>query len=181
MRTLYLLFICIAFLTSPSAAFAQFVLSNPSDVTFGSIAFSTSYSGSLRLGTDGNLTIIGSGMVSSNDSQAGHVIITSPDSGIVEIKCRATGQMIAPGATTLDIVDTEISVDTPQVFGSGDACGGTTGASPVAATVNLATNPDPDIFIGGRINIPGPITLPGNVSYSSIGGGQAITLSFTLQ
>ena len=180
MKYRFILFIFALLCARP--VHAQLVINNASDLNFGTIAFDTNYSGNLRLGTNGNLEVQGTGMVSFDDTQSGHIIITSPDTGLAELKCDASGQMSASGATTLTVEDIEVTIDTRQTFGNGSLCQGVTGTSPVALLIDLAASQDPDIYIGGRINIPTNATLPSGSAYStSSGGGQPITLSITLQ
>ncbi len=150
---------------------------------FGTVTFDTTHNGNLQLGTNGILQITGIGMTSGNDAQAGHVVITSPDTGLIEVKCETTGKLADPPATTLDIINTEIVLDTPQPFGSGDPCQGTKNNDPVVLLIDLAASVDPDIFIGGEVEVLGPLTFPADRSYETTGGGGAkpIVLSIVVQ
>lgn len=174
-----LLFTSLCLMTA-SYAQAQ-VIESVSGVDFGSYDFSTSYNVKIQLGTDGNAALIGSGVASNGGEAAGQIRITSPDTGIVEIKCAATAQLTDPTATSLTIENIEIAVNTGVVFGNGDACQGIGGGDGIAATIDMDAIPDPNVYIGGEIVISGAITLPTDHVYNTTGTGTPIVLSIVIQ
>lgn len=152
-----------------------------SPVDFGSVDFAATYNARIRLGTDGNVQISGFGMTSNGGETAGHVRITLPDTGIVEVKCVTSALLTDPTATSLTIENIEIAVTTGVAFGSGISCQGIGGGDAVTTTIDMDALPDPDIFIGGEIVISTPITLPTDHVYNTTGSGTPITLSVVVQ
>ena len=152
-----------------------------SDINFGSYDFSTTYNVQIQLGTDGNASVIGTGVAFNGGETAGQIRITSPDTGIVEIKCTTTAQLTDPTATSLTIENIEIAVNTGVSFGNGNACHGIGGGDSIAATIDMDAIPDPNVYIGGEISIPSPITLPADHIYNTTGTGTPVTLSIVIQ
>ncbi len=152
-----------------------------SDINFGSYDFSGSYNVQIQLGTDGNAAVIGTGVAFNGGETAGQIRITSPDTGIVEVKCTTTAQLTDPTATSLTIENIEIAVNTGVSFGNGSACQGIGGGDGIATTIDMDALPDPNVYIGGEISIPGTITLPTDHVYNSTGTGTPVTLSIIIQ
>ena len=163
-----------------SFAYGQ-VVNTISTVDFGSYDFASSYSGNIQLGTDGAVQIVGSGIVSNGGEAAGHIQITSPSTGVVDIKCSQQAQLTDPSATSLTIQNIEIAVNTGTTFGGGYACNGIGAGNSVATTIDLSALPNPNIYIGGEIVIASPITLPSDHVYNTTGTGTPIMLSIVLQ
>lgn len=172
--------IILSFVMFSSVVRAQ-VVNNISDLGFGSFDFDTTYNATIQLATNGSLNIIGSGIVSNGGETAGQIRITSPDTGLVDIKCSSSAVLSDPTATDLTISSIEISVNSGVSFGSGDACNGVGAGDAVAVTVDMDALPDPNIFIGGEIVINSAITLPTDHTYSSSGAGTPVTLSVVVQ
>jgi hypothetical protein len=152
-----------------------------SGINFGSLDFAQTYNTHIQLGTNGNLNISGSGVASGGGEVAGHVRITLPDTGIIEIKCTSQAQLFDVLATPLTIDNIEISVGSGVNFGSAAPCNGVGAGDAVATTIDMDVIPDPDIFIGGEIMILSPVTLPSDHVYNTTGGGTPITLSVVVQ
>ena len=165
----------------PVSVYAQVVINTTANIDFGRVDFAASHNGNIRLGTNGNVSTTGFGLASRNDGNAGSARVTSPDTGILEVKCSATGELVDPVATNLNITNVEIAINTGVNFGSGIACGGTQPADPVVTTLDMDALGDPDILIGGEIAVSGPITLPPDKVYSTSGGGTPIGLSIVVQ
>ena len=178
---LYLLLTIVIFLFWAVPVYAQVTVNTLANVDFGRVEFAPSYSANIQLGTDGNVSVTGFGIVSDNDGNAGEIEVTMPNTGIVEVKCAQTAQMVSPSATPLGITNIEIAVNTGVVFGSATSCQGAAIADPVTLTLDMDALTDPNIFVGGEIAIPGIITLPPNMMYSSSGGGTPISLSLVVQ
>lgn len=157
------------------------VVDTLSSVQFGSFDFDTSYNAAIQLATNGNLGVVGSGIVSNGGEAVGHLRITSPDTGLVDIKCSSTAVLSDPTATDLTIDSIEIAVNTGVVFGNGNSCNGVGAGDSVAVTVDMDALPDPDIYIGGQIVINGAITLPTDQTYSTSGAGTPISFSVVVQ
>lgn len=152
-----------------------------SNMSFGFLDYATTHSGSLRLGTNGIMTIVGGvGISSDNNTTAGSVTVTAPTSGIIEVKCTTSG-ILKLGNSGLDLINPEINVNVGVTFGSGNACQGNKGNSPPAAVIDLAVNPNPNILIGGRIDIPANGLVSGTYSTAVGGGAKTLTLTVVLQ
>lgn len=152
-----------------------------SSVDFGSVDFAATYNARIRLGTDGNVSISGFGMTSNGGGTAGHIRITLPNTGIVEVKCVTSALLSDATATDLTIENIEIAVTTGVAFGSGISCQGTGGGDSVTTTIDMDAIPDPNVFIGGEIVISTPITLPTDHVYNTTGSGTPIMLSVVVQ
>ena len=157
------------------------VINTISFVDFGSVDFATTYNARIQLGTDGSVQISGFGMTSNGGETAGHVRITLPDTGIVEVKCVSEAVLTDPTATSLTIENIEIAVASGVTFGSGISCQGIGAGDAVTTTIDMDALPDPDVFIGGEIIVSSPITLPADRVYNTTGSGTPITLSIVVQ
>ena len=167
--------------SAPSFAVAQVTINYLADMDFGAVDFSTPYSGSVRLGTDGNVNVTGSGLVLSENGNAGQIQVDMPNTGTVEVKCANAGQLVGSGATSLSITNTEIALNTGVGFGLATACQGAGGGDPVALSLDMDSLVDPILLIGGEISIPGAITMPSDFQYTTTGTGTAIRLSLIVQ
>lgn len=157
-------------------------ISTLSGLDFGDFDFATTYSGAIQLATNSTLNTTGSGISYNGGAARGHIRVTAPVTGIIDIKCTTTAQMVSPpDADPFDIDQIELAVTTGVAFGSGDTCNGLGGGDAVATTIDLDANPTPDIYIGARINIPTPITLPASHSYTTTGTGTPVMLSIVIQ
>ena len=165
--------------SAPPAQAQGVALAVNAEISLGIIEFGPTHNGTLRLGTDGSLTVAGSGLAASGIAGAGSITVTSPASGIVEVKCDPGG-ILRLGNLKLDIVDAEIAVDVGLPFGAGATCHGTRKNDPVAATVDLGLTPGPSILIGGRVDISANELTSGTYETSS-SGGRAVTLQVLLQ
>jgi len=168
------------FLVMSSSVMAQ-TLQSVAAVDFGSYDFGSSYNVQIQLGTDGNAAVIGTGVAFGGGESAGHIRVTEPDTGIVEVKCTTTAELTDPTATSLTIENIEIAVSTGVSFGNGSACDGIGGGDALATTIDMDANPDANIYIGGEISIPGAITLPTDHAYNTTGTGTPITISIITQ
>lgn len=164
-----------------SASYAQVSVSSLSDMDFGAIDFAGAYSGSIRLGTNGDVTVTGFGLVVANSGSAGSIRIDTPDTGIVEVKCTTTGEMVGAGATSLTISSVEIAMNSGAAFGGASLCQGIGAGDSSAIDVDMDSFPDAIILIGGEISIPGAITLPSDRHYNTTGSGSPISLSLVVQ
>ncbi len=151
------------------------------NMNFGSVTFAPTYNARIQLGTDGNVQISGSGIVTNGGENAGQVRVVLPDSGIIHVKCAKQASLKAPSASTLQIQNIEIAVNSGVNFGSGSTCNGVASGDSAALTVDLVAVPDPNILIGGEIVISSPIVLSGTASYSTSGSGTPVRLSIVVQ
>ncbi len=180
-KVILLLVLCLSIIRLETNNACAQTINLIASADFGSFDFDTTYNAQLKLGTDGNITISGSGIVSNGGEIAGHIRITLPNTGIVEIKCPTQATLTDPTATTLTIQNIEIAVNTGVAFGSGITCLGSGGGDPVTTTIDMDALPDPDVFIGGEIDISSAITLPADHVYNTTGTGTPITLSIIVQ
>ncbi len=164
----------------PQLCTAQ-TIDSVSDLGFGSFDFDTSYNATIQLATNGDLGIVGSGIVSNGGESVGHIRITLPDTGLVNVKCSSTGVLAGAGASSLTISNVEIAVNAGTNFGSANPCNGVGAGDGVAVIVDMDALPDPDIYIGGEIVINSAITLPSDRNYSTGGAGSPITFSVVVQ
>lgn len=149
--------------------------------SFGSLDFSTSFSVTLQLGTNGALDVSGFGVVSNGGENAGHIRITSPDTGMIDVRCTSQAVLAHPTASPITIQNIEIAVNTGVVFGGGNQCNGVGIGDLPAATIDMDAIPDPDVYIGGEIVISSPIILPSNDVYNTSGDGTPVTISLIIQ
>lgn len=161
--------------------YAQVTINNTADVDFGSIDFATNYSGNIQLGTDGNISTTGFGIVTANNGNAGAAQITEPNTGILEVKCAQTAQLISAPATPLNIINIEVAINTGVSFNSATSCQGTAIADAVVLMLDMDALNDPTLLFGGEIAIPSLITLPPNKTYTTVGAGTPISLSVVVQ
>ena len=178
-QCIWAMFFMLGF-AAPYPLFAQTV-SVISDMDFGQYDFAETFNVRLQLGTDGNAQVVGSGVSFGGGERAGQIRITTPDTGIVEIKCSNTAELYDASATTLTIENIEISVNVGVAFGSGSACNGLGAGDAVATTIDMDAIPDPDVYIGGEVIISSPVTLPSDQGYSTTGSGTPMMLSIVVQ
>jgi hypothetical protein len=141
-----------------------------SDMDFGIIEYETSHYGQIQLGTNGSVTIIGTGLTYDSGAHPAQMTLTAnPASGVLEIKCEALGHVKnADGSVSLSISPTKISIGTGLPYASATECEGTdTGQSP-AAVIDLSVTPTPIIYLGGSLIInTNELNNAGSTSYSS--------------
>ena len=160
---------CLVFL--PAQSQAQIVLTKVSDMEFGVLEYDATYNGQVRLGTDGNLTTTGTGLAISGTGRAGQVSWTATPADVVEVKCRRNARMFTPTGERLNVNRTEASIDVGVPFGSGTRCDNLGGARTPVAVIDMAVNPNPTVFIGGRIRInAGAGLVSGTYSTTNAGG-----------
>lgn len=177
-----LVFLAVIYLAGLSGkSFAQITVNSSADMDFGTVEYSSIHSGTVRLGTNGSTSITGAGLVYVQGGSAGNVSISAGNSGILEIKCETSGTLPPlGGGSSITLANTEISVNTGTNFGSGQECNGIGAGDSPAATVDLSSSPDPNIFVGGEIIIPSNALTSTNYS-SNNAGGSPITLRITFQ
>lgn len=182
MRAVIVVFFIAILTIIPVQLLAQTVtLVKNSNLSFGFLDYATVHSGSLRLGTNGVMSIIGgTGLSSDGNTTAGNVTVTTPSSGVVEVKC-TTSAKLKNGNKSLDLINPEIAVNSGVAFGSGSACQGNKKNSPAAAVIDLAANPNPNILIGGRIDLPANALVSGTYSTAGGGGSKPLTLTVIIQ
>ncbi len=163
------------------SARAQVVTSANTAISFGTIELADTHSGNVQLATNGDVQTTGSGLSARDDGNAGSIKITEPDTGIIDIKCASSGQLVDAVAPSLTIQNIEIAINTGVSFGNGIACRGILPADPVTTSIDMDALPDPDILVGGEVVINNISPLPTDRMYSTNAGGNAIRLSITVQ
>jgi len=160
---------------------AQVVINTTANMDFGRVDFAAAHNGRIQLGTDGNVQTTGFGLSARNNGNAAVAQVTLPNSGILEVKCGATGVLVDPVGTDLTISNIEIAVNTGVAFGSGIPCDGVLPADSVVMTLDMDALNDPNVLFGGEIVVVGPITLPSDKTYVTSGTGSPIQLSIVVQ
>ena len=183
-RTLKLAYFCLltvfVFCSPFSFAFAQSVSSN-SNLNFGLIEFDSNHMGELTLGTNGGVSLTGSGLFYQGNAMPGQITL-GDTTGIVEIRCDATSIMGGnAGGGSLTVTDIEASVSTGLPAGSATPCQGVGGSDPAAALVNLDSNPNARVLFGGKLNIGSGALNGGRTYSSSSAGGSPLTISIVFQ
>lgn len=156
-------------------------IDNVSDVAFGDFDFDTSFNATVQLGTNAGLSVSGSGVVSNGGEAVGHLRITTPDTGIVDVKCTQTAVLSDVTATDITIENIEIALDVGVAFGAASACQGVGGGDAVAVSVDMVAFPDADLYIGGEFSVTSPMSLPIDHTYATSGTGTPIMLSIVVQ
>ena len=178
--------VMLLFIGIGTYAHAQIVLNSTSDISFGTIEYQTSHAGTISIGTNGALTITGTGMTYDSGSSPGQVTVNAtPSSGVIEIKCTDTAKLKATnGNNTLDVDSVEVTVNSVAVFGGGNACQGTRKKDPVASTFDITGVPTITIYLGGRVQIPSGALANGSSTDTYSGantGGKTVTLRVLFQ
>lgn len=167
------------------AASAAIVLTLNSNINFGIIEYQTTHSGNISIGTNGAVTLTGSGLMYDTGATPGRISVTpSPATGVLIIKCDSTAKLKSnTGNTILNMNNIQVSVNSGVAYGSGSLCQGIKNSDPAATTVNLASSPAPIIYIGGNLVIPSnALTSAAATSYSSTNsGGKAVTVRVIYQ
>lgn len=169
--------VCSLIFAFPILCFAQTVqFSSVNGMEFGLIEFAGSHSGFLTMGTNGSVSLTGSGLFYEGNGVPGQITIVG-NSGIVEIKCESGATM--GGDTTLTISDIEVRAGSGGGPGTGSPCLGIGGGDAAAVVVDLGATPNARIYFGGKLNIPNNALSSG--SYSSTSGGDPMTISAMFQ
>ena len=172
--------VLLALYLAPTTAWGQDIgFTRNADLNFGVIDFASSHAGNLELGTNGILDVSAGGLAADSNAQAGSFTITSPETGVITIKCTASGRMQL-GNLDLPINDTEVAINIGQPFGQGTACQGIRESDQPAAVIDLSLTPTPNILIGGRVDISSNELTSGTYDTSAI-GGQAVILNIIVE
>lgn len=178
LHILLALLLCALFF--PGSTNAQTLVQN-ANVNFGTVDFDGSHSTWMYLGTDGNITTTGSGIVSYNDGHAGSVTITAPAIGIVEVKCNKNARLNGPNATQLLMSQHEVALNTGVPFGSGASCDGTGNSKAASLVIDLGATPSPTILLGARLKLRNDSTIAESGEYTSIGTGTKFRIRVLFQ
>lgn len=171
---------CLFFALAGRPVVAQ-TIDNLSSLDFGSFDFALSHNVTIQLATNGSLSVIGSGAVSNGGESVGHIRITSPDTGLLNIKCSATAVLSDPTAVDLTIDQIEMAVNTGTSFGNAFACHGTGAGAAPAVIIDVSALNDPDIYIGGQVVVNNVSSFPSDRTYSTVGAGSPISFSIVVQ
>lgn len=181
----YLLFVLICFPLSLWAAssLAQITLNITSGIHFGQYEYDSSHSGTIRMGTDGNITIVGGSGVSyvSGTASPGTVAVSGSPQDVIELKCEPGGRIqIQSNGRNLNVREMEIAADVGVPFGNAAHCTGTGRRRAPALVIDLATNPNPIILMGGEIRL-GNNRLASGTHFASNPGGDTLRLRVVFQ
>jgi hypothetical protein len=154
-------------------------LTKNADMNFGIVEFVATHSGTIRLGTNGTIDLtLPVGITMDGTPAAGDVDISASDgSSNVEISCDTGGTLAEPGADTLTLSATEISMDVGDAGGAADdVCAGV-GVSPFVHTLDGTDK----ILVGGSIVVDGN-DIGASAAYSTTtGAGVGMTLRVLYQ
>ena len=154
-------------------------LNKTGDMYFGIIGYETAHNGLISLGTNGAITVGGTGLAYNGNATAGSVVLSGNRNNVVDIKCSDTAR-VAIGNNRLDMRLLEISINSGTSFGAGQRCQGTKNNSPVTTTYDLAIGATPTIFMGGQLVVPTNALISGDYT-SQNNQGAPMTLSIIYQ
>jgi len=175
-----LLVLCFGVISADSAH-TQIVLSKVSDIDFGVLEYDATYNGQVRLGTNGALTVTGTGLAISGTGVPGQVSIAATPADVVEVKCRRNVRLRSSTGDALTINRTEAAIDTGVPFNSGTRCDNLGGGRAPVAVIDIAANPNPTVLIGGRIRINAGANLISGEYNSINSGGRAMRVRVIFQ
>ena len=163
----YFVFCVFACLPVTCFGVPNVILSNQVAMDFGLIEYSGS--GSVMIGTNGNVTYTG-GFSGDGLGTAGAVLATFTNSTTGTIACSASANITnATGdAVTVTNVEAVLGSGNRTSFGAGTPCLGT-GTSIGTFTFSGGTN-NRTIYLGGQINAPGSLSGDGAYSSANVGG-----------
>ena len=169
----------LAALIVPALAWAQSVqFGSAAGMHFGLIEFATPHMGDITLGSNGGVSLTGTGLIYQGNAVPGQISITG-NTGVVEVKCEATATL--GGANTLSITNIDISPYSGVAPGAGTPCQGIGGADPTAVVLDLGSTPNPRLYFGGKLNIPmNGLSVSGRYE-SNASGGDPVTISAVFQ
>lgn len=174
-------FFLFTFFACLSDAGAQIVLTKISDMDFGVLEYDATYNGQVRLGTNGAVTTTGTGLATDGVGAAGQVSWTATPADVVEVKCRRNARMFSSTGERLNINRTEAAIDTGVPFGSGVRCDNLGGARTPVAVIDMAANPNPTVFIGGRVRINAGAGLVSDTYTTTNAGGRVMRVRVIFQ
>ena len=162
--------------------FSALSITKVADMNFGNVSYETPHSGSIYLGTDGNVVLIGgSGLVleSSAPTHAGAVVVTGDaNNSVIDISCQRSGTMTDGAGNSLRVQRAEIAITNGVPARDGTRC---FGRQNVIMTLDMAIEPVPVILMGGRINTNND-AIDGDLSYNTLNaGGDPVILRVVYQ
>ena len=147
-------------------------LSKTSDMDFGIVDYDATNSGTIRLGTNGNVSLNAStGLnLSGGTTTAGSIVVGGDGSSVVEVSCSVGGVLSDGAGNLLTLQNTEFTIDTTAPFSGGTGCAGL-GTTPTS--VSLSVNPAPVVYLGGEIDTGTGIVNSATYSTTNPGGSAA--------
>ncbi len=149
-------------------------LTKNTDMDFGTIEYAAVHSGTLQLGSNGTPVLnapIGL-TLDATGSTAGDITINHT-AGTVEVTCEVGGTLDDGSANTITLQSVGFDVNTGAAFGAmANTCGGL-GVGPVS--VDTTALPNPQILIGGELDLNGSVIVAGGPTYSTTTGGDPVT------
>lgn len=160
-----------------------FTLAVNADMDWGSIEFDSGYRADLQMGTNGNLSVNGTGVVHYGASQPGIVTITGSTQETLEVRCRSTVKLNTGGGKEIKVTRSELAVDTPVAYGAGSRCNGIGNQKQPAAIVNVQAGQTRTIYVAGRLRVrDNQVTLSGTEQFkASFSGGRVQQVKVTIQ
>jgi hypothetical protein len=155
-----------------SVAFAipELRLTGNVDMDFGTVEYAATATGSIDMGTDGNITY--NGMFSGPSiGTSGQFRIRVLGGGNISLGCDTTATLTSGGnSVSMDSIEFVIGSGNRTSFGNGTLCQG------IGTPIQPFTLTDEILYMGGSLNISSPVPASGIYSTGN-GGGNAISFS----
>lgn len=138
---------------------------------FDEIEYTGGATGQIRMGTNGNISYLGS-FSGNGIGTAGQFLVTS-SFGVglnVSVACDTSATLTngSGNAVTLNNIEFVLGSGNRTSFGNGRACQGT--ALPILPLVITGGTATRTVYIGGQLNISSPIASAGGYSTANSGG-----------
>lgn len=156
-------------------------LTKNNDMDFGDVDYEATHTGTIRLGTDGNVALnaaTGLTIPTGSTGNAADIDVSGDNASTIEISCETGGTLADSSSNTLTLQATEVAIDTGVAFGSGSACAG---VGTTSTTVDLSANNNPTILIGGEVDLSSNAIATTDTYTSTNAGGDPVTVSVTYQ
>lgn len=124
-------------------------LTEVSNLDFGTVDYAAVHSGSVILGTNGIVSVTGSGLTSKGSPTAGNIQFSGDGSSTVEIACENSAILSDGNGNALALSAVEFSTTGGQAAGAGTPCGG---LGIVSDTLDLAINPVATLLVGATLD-----------------------------
>lgn len=152
---------------------AALAVANVVNMDFGSVEFAAVNSGTVRLGTNGTVDLVGAtGLTLGADpTAAGSFDLSGDGNSMVEVRCETGGTLTDDddGSRTLTLSAVEIAIDTGAAGGAATPCAGLT-APAAAETIDLSVTATPTILIGASLDVTAD-PIDGSFTYSTTNTG----------
>ena len=130
---------------------AALALTKNTDMEFNTIETAAAPAGgdTAALGTDATITYAGNFSGAGTGTEGNVDVTAGTDGATIDIFCETSGTLTDGAGSSIDVVSTEVVMETGVAAGAGNACAGL-GVAAVSPVLNLATNNT--ILMGGTID-----------------------------